>query len=93
MEVLKMILAAMGCLGLMIVGSCTMLGMAGAQMVNKAVELEEKKQAERASNASADSSRFGGTSRYEYQSSTSYREPTEMDDPDWKFGDPTTEVK
>jgi hypothetical protein len=94
MEVIKLVLAGLGCLGLLIVGSCTMLGMAGAQMVNKAVELEKVKQAERsASSGGADSSRFGASSRYEYRSSSSSQKPTPMDDPDWKFGDPTTEVK
>jgi hypothetical protein len=91
MEAVKLILAGLGCFGLLIVGSCTMLGMGAAAVVDKAVELEKAKQAERASGA--DSSRFGEAARYE--SSTSnvpYQERSAMDQSDWKFGDPNMDA-
>jgi hypothetical protein len=93
MEALKLILAGLGCFGLLIVGSCTMLGMAGAQMIDKAVELEKTKQAERASGAGADSSRFGADARYESASANvPYQEHSAMDKSDWKFGDPNVDA-
>lgn len=94
MEAIKLVLAGLGCLGLLIVGSCTMLGMAGAQMIDKAVELEKAKQAERKSGA--DSSRFGAgaNSRYDYTNSANVprQERSPMDDSDWKFGDPNVDA-
>jgi hypothetical protein len=92
MEALRLILAAVGCFGLLAIGSCTMLGMGTAAVLNEAVENQRMKAAERASSAGADSSRFSAQSRYEYESS---REPAiprdrtqRMNDSEWKFGDP-----
>jgi hypothetical protein len=90
MEALKLILAAVGCFGLLIIGSCTMLGMGTAAVLNEAVELEKKKQAERAANG-ADSSRFSAQNRYEYESrpaAVPEDRTQRMNDSSWKFGDP-----
>lgn len=90
MEALKLILAAVGCFGLLIIGSCTMLGMGTAAVLNEAVELEKKKQAERAASG-ADSSRFSAQDRYEYRPAapaTPEDRSQQMNKHDWKFGDP-----
>lgn len=90
MEAIKIILAGVGCLGLLLIGSCTMLGMAGAQMIDKAVEMEKAKQAEKPSGV--DSSRFGSANRYEPASSSTPKHQSNMDREDWKFGDPNADV-
>jgi hypothetical protein len=91
MEAIKIVLAGVGCLGLLLIGSCTFLGMAGAQMIDKAVEIEKAKEAARR-DSGADSSRFGAASRYESASSYSPEKTrTNMDRSDWKFGDPNAD--
>jgi hypothetical protein len=91
MEALRLILAALGCFGLLAIGSCTMLGMGTAAVLNEAVENQRMRAAEQASAAGADSSRFSAPSRYEYQSreaAVPEDRTQRMNDRDWKFGDP-----
>lgn len=91
MNVIKIIFAALGCLGMLFVGSIAMLGFLGGQVIERAVEMEKAKQAEKP--VGADSSRFSGASQYESASysASSSQNHTNMDREEWKFGDPNSD--
>jgi hypothetical protein len=96
MDMLRAILIGLGCFGLLIVGSCTMLGYGTMAVLDKAADVAEKEAASPEGQSKRDAVIDRAVDRFVEQAEQSeldrqYGDPSENDYSD--FGEPTNDLE
>jgi hypothetical protein len=92
MDMLRGILIGLGCFGLLLVGSCTMLGYGTMAVLGKAVEVAEKEQNDPVRKAAREAAVEQAISDMEsYRQDRDYNNATDEDYSD--FGKPTDDTR
>ena len=91
MDIIRAIIMGLGCFGLLVLGSCGMLGFGTVAVMDKAAEIAKEERAAKAIEVAANpEATYGSYERYD-RSAADYSESTDEDYSD--FGDPSVEIK
>ncbi len=97
MDIIRGIMIGLGCFGLLVIGSCTMLGYGTMAVIGKAAEVAKKEQVDPDKQAEAIAKSFDHYAEeyrkdnyYSNPGNTGYSDATDNDYSD--FGKPTTDI-